>query len=363
MKKIKLFDPSIDKNEEKILLKTLQSHNWASGDGGQNVSKFEDRFNNFIGSNGCVAVNSGTAALHLALSLYDLKEKEVILPSLSFVSTAHAIRYNGGKPVFADIDPTTLCLDPVEVEKKINEKTIAVLPVHFAGMPCNLDYMKKICRKNKLLLIEDAAHAAGAIYKGKRIGNHGDCVCFSFHPIKNLSMPTGGAIALNSKKNKIQRKILESLRWCGISDRVGFDYDVTRLGWNFYMNEFSAAIGLEQLKKLDTMNSKRKNIAERYSDELKIAEKMPKNEGCVYHLYWIQVKNRKKFMVKMSEKGIETGIHYKPIHLLKYYKKKQLLKNTVDVGEKVVSIPIHVNLSDEHISYIIKSINSELENN
>ena len=361
MKKIKLFDPSIDKNEERELLKTFQSHNWASGAGGQNVSKFEHKFNNFVGANDCVAVNSGTAALHLALSLYDLKEKEVILPSMSFVSTAHAIKYNGGKPVFADVDPKTLCIDPIEVEKKINEKTVAVLPVHFAGMPCDLDYMKKICRKNKLLLIEDAAHAVGATYKGGRIGSHGDHVCFSFHPVKNLAMPTGGAITLNSKKYKSQKKILASLRWCGISDRVCFDYDVTRLGWNFYMNEFSAAIGLEQLKKLDIMNFKRKKIAKRYSDEIKIENKIPLNDGCVYHLFWIQVKNRKKFMVKMSEKGIETGIHYKPIHQMKYYKNNQILKNTAKAGERIVSIPIHPNLSENEQSFIIKMINSLAE--
>jgi len=119
-------------------------------------------------------------------------------------------------------------------------------------------------------------------------------------------MPTGGAITLNSNKNKSERKILSSLRWCGISDRVGSKYDVTNLGWNFYMNEFSAAIGLEQLKKLDKMNARRKEIAKRYSDEIKIGGEIPLNDVCVYHLFWIQVKNRKKFMKNMFEKGIET---------------------------------------------------------
>ena len=357
MKKIKLFDPSTDKNEENAILNVLRSHYWASGDGGKNVAKFEEKFRNHVGSKDCIALNSGTAALHLALSLHDIKGKEVILPSLSFVSTAHAIKYNGGIPVFADVDLETLCLDPNEIEQKISKKTTAIMPVHFGGMPCNLDEIQKICKKNNFSIVEDAAHASGATYRGKKIGSHGDHVCFSFHPVKNLSMPTGGAITSNTKKFKNERKKLSSLRWCGISNRVGSIYDVTELGWNYYMNEFSASVGLEQLKKLDKMNRRRKQIANRYSDELKVSHKMPKEKGCVYHLFWIFVKNRSKFMKRMLEKGIETGIHYKPIHQMKLYKNNKSLKNTVKVGKEIVSIPIYPNLSDSDQSFIIKMIN------
>jgi len=262
-KKIKLFDPVVGNEEEKALKKILHSGFWASGAGTGIVLEFEKKFNKYIGSKSCVAVNSGTAALHLALSLMNIKNREVIIPSLSFVSTAHAVVYNGGKPVFVDVDPETLCIDPKLIKKSITKKTRVVIPVHFGGMPCNLHEIQKICNQNNLSLVEDAAHASGTSYKNKKIGSHGNAVCFSFHPVKNLAMPTGGAITLNGKDSQVFNSFLKSDRWCGISNRRGSKYDVTSLGWNYYMNEFSATIGIEQLKKLDRMNSKRKKIVKR----------------------------------------------------------------------------------------------------
>ena len=189
MKKIiKLFDPVIGKEEEIAVKKTLKSHFWASGLGIGNVEKFEKKFNKYVNSKCCVTVNSGTAALHLALSLVNIKNKEVILPSLSFVSTAHAVIMNGGKPVFVDVDPKTLCIDPEQIRKKITKKTSAVMPVHFGGFPANLKEINSICSKNNLHLIEDAAHASGSSYQNKKIGSNGEFVCFSFHPVKNLQM-------------------------------------------------------------------------------------------------------------------------------------------------------------------------------
>ena len=267
-KKIKLFDPFVDTKEEKAIKKVLYSHFWASGVGEGNVFKFEELFKKYTKSKECIAVNSGTAALHLALSLFDLKNKEVILPSLSFVSTAHAITYNGGIPIFVDVEPETLCIDPEKVKDAITEKTKIILPVHFSGMPCNLDKLNKIKKKFNLKIIEDAAHAAGSSYKNKKIGSHNDIVCFSFHPVKNLAMPTGGLIALNHKQSKKFRKILEAKRWCGITDRVASDYDVKDMGWNYYMNEFSASIGLVQLKKMDKMNKIRQKNAKKYYNEI-----------------------------------------------------------------------------------------------
>jgi len=211
------------------------------------VLDFENKFRKYVGSKSCVSVNNGTAALHLALSCIDLKNKEVILPSLSFVSTAHAVLYNGGKPVFVDVDPKTLCIDPKLVEKKINKNTAAILAVHFAGIPAKLDIFSKLTKNHKILLIEDAAHACGAKFNGHKIGSHGDLVCFSFHPVKNLAMPSGGLISINNSNFAKLKKILSSRRWCGITDRKDSFYDVKEIGWNFYLNEFSAAIGLDQL--------------------------------------------------------------------------------------------------------------------
>ena len=153
MKKIKLFDIISDKSELNEISKVLKNKFWASGSGVKNVLKFEKKFQNFTNSKSCVTVNSGTAALHLALSLFDIKNKEVILPSISFVSTAHAIIYNGGIPKFVDIDPSTLCLDPLEVKKSITKKTKLILPVHLGGLSCNLKSLQSICKSNSLYLV------------------------------------------------------------------------------------------------------------------------------------------------------------------------------------------------------------------
>ena len=355
-KQIKLFDPVINDDEVRAVVKVLKSRFWASGSGTGNVKKFERIFNKYIGSQNSLAVNSGTAALHLALSLCNIKNKEVILPSLSFVSTAHAVMYNGGKPIFADVDPTTLNIDPTSISDKISKNTKVILPVHFGGLSCDLNFIQKLCKDSDIFLIEDAAHATGSLYKGKKIGTHGSIVCFSFHPVKNLAMPTGGALSLNGKNSEHFEKSIRSLRWCGISNREGVDYDVSRLGWNYYMNEVSAAIGLEQLKKLDNLVSIKRNIAKRYSDELSV-ENMPFDEDCSYHMFWVKVKKRKQFMQKMTRIGIETGIHYKPIHKMTFYNSKQRLPNTESISDELVSIPIHANLSDFSVSKIIKYVN------
>ena len=356
MKKIKLFDPAIDEREVKKVVKTLTSGFWASGAGGSQVQEFEKNFKKFINSKSCVSVNSGTAALHLAATLCDIKGKEVILPSLSFVSTAHAIMYNGGIPVFVDVNPHTLCIDPEEIKKKISKKTRCIIPVHFGGMPADIKKIQKLSNSN-IMIIEDAAHACGSEFNGKKIGSHGDFVCFSFHPVKNLAMPTGGLISINNHNYKKITEDLKSKRWCGISNRKYADYDVDKIGWNFYMNELSAAIGLVQLQKIKKMNNKRKSIAKIYDKELNVSKKIPFTSTCVYHLYWICVRDRNFFRKKLLEKGIETGTHYKPIHQMSLYKKSVKLPLTEKIAKEIVTIPIHPNLTGSQIDYIVKTVN------
>ena len=356
MKKIKLFDPAIDEREVKKVVKTLMSGFWASGAGGGQVQEFEENFKKFINSKSCVSVNSGTAALHLAAALCDIKGKEVILPSLSFVSTAHAIMYNGGIPVFVDVNPHTLCIDPEEIKKKISKKTRCIIPVHFGGMPADIKKIQKLSNSN-IMIIEDAAHACGSEFDGKKIGSHGDFVCFSFHPVKNLAMPTGGLISINNHNYKKITEDLKSKRWCGISNRKYADYDVDKIGWNFYMNELSAAIGLVQLQKIKKMNNKRKSIAKIYDKELNVSKKIPFTSTCVYHLYWICVRDRNFFRKKLLEKGIETGTHYKPIHQMSLYKKSVKLPLTEKIAKEIVTIPIHPNLTGSQIDYIVKTVN------
>ena len=357
-KLIKLFDPVVDSSEKNALVKIFNSKFWASGSGSGHVSKFENEFKKYIKSNSCIAVNSGTAALNLAFSLFNIKNKEVILPSLSFISTAHCIIENGGIPIFVDIEPDTLCIDPKKIKQVISKDTVAILPVHFGGMPCNLNEIRKIAKSHNLHIVEDAAHAVGTKFNGKKIGSHGTAVCFSFHPVKNLAMPTGGLISINHKNHKKFRQLLFSRRWCGITNRKDTDYDVKELGWNYYMNEFSAVIGLQQLKKVDKLNKIRRKIARKFCNEINIKSKMQFNENCSYHLYWILVKNRQKFRQKLLKNGIETGTHYKPIHLMKMYRGNISLPITESIGKQIVTIPIHPNLKKSEIEKIIRLVNN-----
>ena len=170
-------------------------------------------------------------------------------------------------------------------------------------------------------------------------------------------MPAGGAITLNGKKSNSFKKILNSRRWNGISNRHGTKYDIKEIGWNYYMNEFSAAIGIEQLKKQNALTTKRKKIAKRYEQEINLKNKMPFVDGCSYHLYWILVKKRGKFIKKMNDKNIEIGIHYKPVHQMTLYKNLARLPITEKIGKQIVSLPIHPNLTESQIDYIIKTIN------
>jgi len=354
-KNIKLFEPYAGKEEIKEITKVIKGKFWASGSGIGKVRDFEKAFTRFIKCKKSVAVNSGTAALHLALSTLDLEKKEVLVPSMTFVSTAHAVVYNNAKPRFVDIDESTLCIDLDDLEKKITKKTSAIIPVHFGGYPCDFKKINKIRNDYKLHVVEDAAHACGAIYDGKKIGSHSEMVCFSFHPVKNLSMPTGGIITLNSNLKNIS--CLNSRRWCGIEDRKGSLYDVGSLGWSYYMNEFSAAIGLIQLKRLKTVNKKRLYIAKKYHENLNIENRMPYSKDCSYHLYWIRIKNRDQFMKKMLKEGIETGIHYKPVHLMKYYSNSEKVPKSEQIWKELVSIPMHANLSLTDVEKIITCVN------
>jgi len=248
-------------------------------------------------------------------------------------------------------------MDPEKVLKAISKKTKVILPVHFGGLTSNLGKISKLCKEHKISLVEDAAHAAGSLHQNKKIGSHGELVCFSFHPVKNLAMPTGGLISINTNNHKKITKILKEKRWCGISNRKGDYYDVKNIGWNYYMNEFSAAIGIEQLKKLDKTNLERRKNAKEYFEQISLEEKMPFDKECSYHFYWIRVKNRAKFRKKLLEKGIQTGIHYKPIHQFSLYKSKIKLPITEKIGREIVTLPTHPNIQKKDLEKIIKFVN------
>jgi len=353
--KIKLFEPFVGKEEVEEASKVIKGKFWASGSGIGKVKEFEIAFSRFVDCKESVAVNSGTAALHLALGTLNVEKTEILVPSITFVSTVHAAVYNNAKPKFVDVDESTLCIDIDDLEKKISRKTSVIIPVHMGGYPCDLGKILKLAKDYKIKVVEDAAHACGATYQGRKIGSHSDMVCFSFHPVKNLSMPTGGLITINSNLNAVNS--LKSKRWCGISNRKGTSYDIDSLGWNFYLNEISAAIGLVQLKRLEKLNKRRIEIAKKYHQYINLEKKMPFSKDCSYHLYWIRVKNRAQFMKNMDNRGIETGIHYKPVHMMKYYSNSIKLSTSEKIGKELVSIPMHPNLSDKDIEKIIKNVN------
>ena len=354
---IKLFDPKIDFTEKRNVESVFDSHNWASGSGSKFVNLFEKKFIAYTGAKSGIAVNSGTAALHLAVSSIFKEKGEIIVPSLSFVSTAHCVKYLGHKVIFSDIDPLTGCIDPIDIEKKITKKTQAIIPVHFGGLSSNLKEISNIAKTYNIPIIEDASHAAGTTYEQKRIGSHSDLVCFSFHPVKNLAMPSGGFITINSNNYNYLKNNIQTKKWCGISNRTGSDYDVKDLGWNYYMNEFSAAIGLAQLTKLNKLNKSRRDNAKKYFEGINVDSKMTYEKSCSYHFYWILVNNRDKIRDKLHKLGIETGTHYKPIHKMSYYNKKINLSNTEKFSSQIITLPTHPNLINSDIDYIIENIN------
>jgi len=335
---IRLFEPNIDDNEVNAVINVLKSGNWASGSGEGLVRKFELELAEYTGFNNVIAVNSGTSALHLALSMYDIEDKEVILPALSFVSTANAILYNGGIPVFADVLEDTLCLDPKDVDKKFTDNTACIMPVNFGGLECPEYYY------HDTPIVCDSAHRIER-------GANNDMTCYSFHPIKNLATISGGAIAFNGNLDKLKAR-----RWCGITNRNGDDYEVKELGYNYYMNQISAVMGIEQLKKLGEMGRKRVDIARRYNNRLNMKH-MPFDINCSYHLFWILVDDREKFRKKMYAEGIETGTHYKPIDQFSLYKKGDT-PVTDRIWHKIVTLPIHTKLTDQDVDLVIKCANS-----
>ena len=355
---IRLFSPTIDNKEIKAVTQTLKSLKWASGAGKDKVYTFEKDFRKYIGSKECVAVNSGTAALHLALNSLEIKNREVLVPSFTFVSTVHSILYNNGIPIFVDIDPNTLCLSIEDLKKKISRKTRAIIPMHFGGFPCNMKEIWNIAKKSQSYIVEDAAHACGTKFEGKKIGVKSDMVCFSFHPIKNLAMPKGGAISLNLKNSTELKQKLNVLRWCGIDERKKTSYNISALGYNYYMDEISAAIGIIQLKKLEKMNRIRSKIARQYNEGLEYSQKMPLSTDASYHLYWICVKNRDTFVRKMEQNGIETGFHYPSVHKTKFYNSKIDLPITEKISKEIVTLPMHPNLTEKQINHVIKTANS-----
>ena len=377
MWKVPLSD--IDLNEEEInsVVSVLKSK-WLSM--GPITRKFEEEFAEYLGVKHAFAVSSGTAALHIACRALGINQgDEVIVPSLTFVATANSVLYCNAKPVFADITSLdNFNISPDDVLEKITNRTKAITVVHYAGYACDMKAIMEIAEDYKLRVIEDAAHAIGAEYNDKKCGTIGDVGCFSFFANKNLVTGEGGMIVTNNdaiaEKIRIMRSHgMTTLTW----DRHrghAYSYDVVELGFNYRVSEVASAIGLVQLRKLDENNKKREKVAEEYVKKLKSISEihLPFRDykgKPSYHIFPILLSeriSREKFMSGLREKGIQTSIHYPPIHLFTYYRKifrfkEDMLPKTEYVGKHEVTLPLHPLMGHEDVEYVVKSIEEFLE--
>lgn len=340
---------------------------------GPAVTDFEQAVAKYTGAKYAVAVANGTAALHIACLAAGIKEgDEVITTPITFAASANCALYCGAKPVFVDIDPDTYNIDPSKIEEKITEKTKAIVAVHFTGQPCKMDEIHAIAKKHNLLVIEDAAHALGADYKGKKIGSLSDMTTFSFHPVKHITTGEGGMVTTNNKE-LYDRLVL--FRSHGITrderflekNEGGWYYEQLDLGFNYRITDIQCALGVTQLKKLDRFVERRREIARRYDEAFKQIKgiKIPAQEnGCnnSWHLYVIQVteKARKEVFDTLRGEGIGVNVHYIPVYRHPYYQKHGYADVCCEHAEKyyerAISIPIYPLLTDAEQDYVIEAI-------
>ncbi|MDE6025331.1 MAG: UDP-4-amino-4,6-dideoxy-N-acetyl-beta-L-altrosamine transaminase [Lachnospiraceae bacterium] len=358
---------TIDEKDIQAVVEVLRSDYLTTG---PKVEEFEKRVADYVGAKYAVAVNSGTAALHIACLAAGIKAgDEVITSPITFAASANCVLYCGGTPVFADIDEDTYNISPNEIERKVTEHTKAIIPVHYTGLPCDMDAIMDIAEKHDLLVIEDGAHALGASYKGRKVGSMADMTCFSFHPVKPITTGEGGMVVTNSEE-LYKRLIL--FRSHGITrDRSmmteqqgDWYYQQLELGYNYRITDISCALGLSQMDKLDGFLERRRQIAKRYNDAFNDVDdiKIPAQaDDCEsgWHLYMIQVKRdcRKKIFDGLRKSGIGVNVHYIPVYKHPYYQRNgyanECCKNGETFYERAISLPIFPLLTDEQQDYVI----------
>jgi len=364
---IPIFRPNIPEEGITELKKVIDSH-WLGM--GPKTSEFEKAFAKYTETKYCVALNSCTSALDLALRLLDLKRTdEVIVPVITFVSTGHAVIYNRAKLVFVDVDPVTLNINFDDLARKITDHTKAIIVVHYSGRPVDFDRLREVIGNRKIMIIEDAAHASGSIYKGKKCGSLGDLACFSFHAVKPLAIGDGGAITLN---DEALAKRAKRLSWMGINkgtwDRVvegqkyGWEYNVDEIGFKYHMNDLQASLALVQLKNLDAGIGVRKERVEYYyhllewMKEIELPLLDDENFKSSWHIFHIKCQNRNELGAYLISQGISVGVHYRPIHLFKCYKSRAKLPIAESVFERILTLPLFETLTFNEIDFIIEQI-------
>lgn len=341
---------------------------------GPKVEEFERAICEYVGCKHGVAVNSGTSALDLAVASLGLKKGEIITTPFTFVATANSILFNGLKPVFADIQKNTYNIDPNEIRNKITKETKAIIYVDFAGHPCDIAEIVEIAEEHDLHLIEDAAHALGAEYRGKKVGPFADATMFSFHPVKHITTGEGGMCVTDDEKLAQRMRILRNQGAdTGARERFGpgapWAYDIKLLGRNYRMTDFQAALGLSQLKKLEGFIKRREDLANAYTKKLKkiplVVPPLAKVEvRHVWHLYTILLDekvNREKFISAMRAKNIGVNVHYPPVYRFSYYRENFDFKPkdfpvTEDISSRIVTLPLFPRMSDEDLDYVVAGV-------
>lgn len=361
---------TIEEDDIQAVVEVLKSDYLTTG---PKIAEFEGMVADYVGVKYAVAISNGTSALHAACFAAGIgKGDEVITTPLTFAASANCVFYCGGTPVFADVDSKTYNIDPADIERKITSNTKAIIAVHLAGQPCDMDAIHKIARKHNLLVIEDGAHALGSEYKGKKVGSLSDMTTFSFHPVKPITTGEGGMIVTDNE-GFYQKLML--FRSHGITrdenlmtrnDGPWF-YQQLDLGFNYRITDIQCALGCSQMKKLDRFLKRRKEIVSRYNKAFADCEnivtpyQLPDTESG-WHLYIIQVKNydRRKVFEQLRKKGIAVNVHYIPVYMHPYYQehgyKEVHCKNAEEIYSHILSLPLYPTLKEEEQEYVITTV-------
>lgn len=364
----------IDEEDIAAVVEVLKSAYLTTG---HKVKEFEEEFARYVGSKYAVAVANGTAALHAAVFAAGIGPgDEVITTPMTFAASANCILYQGGTPVFADIDPRTYNIDPEEIKKKITPRTRAIIPVHFTGQPCAMDEIHAIARKHGLVVIEDAAHALGAEYKGKKIGGLSDMTIFSFHPVKHITTGEGGMVTTNNRE--LYEKLL-LFRNHGITrdkekltaDEGPWYYEMQALGYNYRLTDLQAALGIKQLAKCPAFLELRRKYVEVYNEAFKNIEEIitPFERPDVlsaWHIYVIQLRTeklsvgRKEIFAALRAEKIGVNVHYLPVYLHLYYRglgyAKGLCPKAENLYDRIITLPLFPKMTEEDVENVIRAV-------
>ena len=353
---------NISEDDIKSVIEVLKSPYLTCG---PKVKEFEKAICDYTGAKYCVALNSATSTLHVAMMALGIgKGDEVITTPITFLASANCARYCGADVKFADIESDTANIDPDEIEKHITDKTKAIIPVHFAGQSCDMEKIYKIAQKHNLKIVEDAAHAIGSEYKGKKVGccEYSDMVVFSFHPVKTITTAEGGAVVTNNKElyEKLCAYRSHGMHKDGEMANT-WEYEMRELGYNYRMTDVQSALVIPQLKRLDEFKKRRREIVDFYNKNLNIEHLIEKDfSNACFHLYPILIENRKDFYFKARQKGLFLQVHYIPVHTQPYYKNLGYKMGDYPKAEeyyrKCISLPLYPDLKDEDLIEITKRI-------